>query len=107
MHFCKYLSVALFLLTTLCGQAQETGSVQVATSAPNNRTVTVYYRVPKGYDTKRLDSYRVLFIFGGRNTTGKADATGRLGWGEWASMSHNAASGRTNKKNKPKVQKCH
>ncbi len=58
--------------------------MQVATSAPNNRAVTVYYRVPKGYDTKRLDSYRVLFIFGGRNTTGKADATGRLGWGKWA-----------------------
>ena len=27
--------------------------------------------------------YRVLVIFGGRNTDGKADASGRMGWGEW------------------------
>ena len=52
--------------------------MRVATMAPNNRAVTVCYRVPKDYDAKRLDSYRVLFIFGGRNTTGKADATGLL-----------------------------
>ncbi len=78
MYFYKHLLIALFLSATLCGQAQETGSVQVATMAPNNRKVTVYYRVPKDYDAKRLDSYRVLFIFGGRNTTGKADVTGLL-----------------------------
>ncbi len=90
-------TIALFpflLLSAVFGGQQEldsvqvaTGSVQVATMASNNRTVTVYYRVPKGYDTKRLDSYRVLFIFGGRNTTGKADATGRLGWGKWVDIS--------------------
>ena len=51
------MKIILFLsliLSALCGQAQGTGSVQVATSAPNNRSVTVYYRVPKGYDAKRL-----------------------------------------------------
>lgn len=74
----------LFLLTELCAQAQVTGSVQVATSAPNNKRVTVYYRVPKGYDAQRRDAYRVLMIFGGRNTTGRADVSGRLGWGKWA-----------------------
>ena len=74
----------LLLLTALCGRTQELGSVQVVTRAPNNKTVTVHYRVPKGYDAKRVDAYRVLVIFGGRNTTGKADVTGRLGWGEWA-----------------------
>lgn len=76
--------VALFLSAVLCGQAQSTSSVQVATMAPNNRTVAVYYRVPKGYDAARQEAYRVLVIFGGRNATGAADVTGRLGWGEWA-----------------------
>ena len=42
----QILTIALFLSAVLCGQAQETGSVQVATLAPNNRTVAVYYRVP-------------------------------------------------------------
>ena len=27
--------------------------------------------------------YRVLVIFGGRNTDSKADASGRMGWGKW------------------------
>ena len=78
------MSVALFLSAVLCGQAQVTSSVQVASMAPNNRTVAVYYRVPKDYDAARQESYRVLVIFGGRNATGAADVTGRLGWGEWA-----------------------
>lgn len=68
----QILTIALFLSAVLCGQAQETGSVQVATMAPNNRTVTVFYRVPKDYDAKRLDSYRVLFIFGGPQYHGKS-----------------------------------
>ena len=78
------LTAALLLSAVLCGQAQVTSSVQVATMAPNNRTVAVYYRVPKDYDATRLESYRVLVIFGGRNATGATDVTGRLGWGEWA-----------------------
>ena len=41
------------------------------------------YRVPKGYDKNRRKMYRVLVIFGGRNTDGKADASGRMGWGKW------------------------
>ena len=84
MKMKKIIIFLLLILSALCGQAQGTGSVQVATSAPNNKTVTVYYRVPKDYNAKRLDAYRVLVIFGGRNNTGKADVTGRLGWGEWA-----------------------
>ena len=38
---------------------------------------------PKGYDKNRREMYRVLVIFGGRNTDGKADASGRMGWGKW------------------------
>ncbi|MBE6366443.1 MAG: hypothetical protein E7052_00860 [Lentisphaerae bacterium] len=40
--------------------------------------------MPKGYDKERRERYRVLVMFGGRNTDGKADASGRMGWGEWA-----------------------
>ena len=71
-------ATSLFLSAVLCGQAQVTSSVQVATMAPNNRTVAVYYRVPKGYDASRQESYRVLVIFGGRNVTGAA-GMGRMG----------------------------
>ncbi len=66
------------------GIAAQVESVVIRSRAPNNPQVTVYYRVPKNYDGKRQESYRVMVIFGGRNNTGKADAGGRLGWGPWA-----------------------
>lgn len=58
-------------------------TVTVRTHAPSatNKTVRVTYRVPAGYDASRPDRYRVMVLFGGRNTEGKADASGRLGWG--------------------------
>lgn len=68
---------AIFAITAGAGQ------IEVKTSAPENQTAIFQFRVPKGYQPKRRESYRVLVIFGGRNTDGKADATGRLGWGEW------------------------
>jgi hypothetical protein len=40
--------------------------------------------VPAGYDASRAGLYHALVLFGGRNTDGKADVGGRLGWGEWA-----------------------
>ncbi|MBQ9500972.1 MAG: hypothetical protein IJU70_02320 [Lentisphaeria bacterium] len=55
----------------------------VKTKAPKNRQAVFQYRVPKGYDRNRSGSYRVLVIFGGRNTDGRADASGRMGWGKW------------------------
>lgn len=59
-------------------------SVSVKTPAPENRNVTVYYRVPKDYNPARQENYRVLVIFGGRNCSGKGEASGQLGWGAWA-----------------------
>ena len=59
-------------------------SVRVRTRAPHNKFVTVYYRVPKDYNPRGEDLCRVLVIFGGRNCTGKDDASGRLGWAAWA-----------------------
>ena len=38
------------------------------TKAPQNRNAVFQYRVPKGYDKNRREMYRVLVIFGGRNT---------------------------------------
>ena len=57
------------------------GKIEVKTKAPQNRIAVFHYRVPKGYDKHRREMYRVLVIFGGRNTDGKADASGRMGWG--------------------------
>ena len=53
-------------------------TITVKTKAPQNRNAAFQYRVPKGYDKNRREMYRVLVIFGGRNTDGKADASGRM-----------------------------
>ena len=58
-------------------------TIVVKTKAPQNRNAVFQYRVPKGYDKNRREMYRVLVIFGGRNTDGKAEASGRMGWGKW------------------------
>ena len=58
-------------------------TIVVKTKAPQNRNAVFQYRVPKGYDKNRREMYRVLVIFGGRNTNGKDDASGRMGWGQW------------------------
>ena len=55
-------------------------TIIVKTKAPQNRNAVFQYRVPKGYDKNRREMYRVLVIFGGRNTDGKPDASGRMGW---------------------------
>ena len=48
-------------------------TIIVKTKAPQNRNAVFQYRVPKGYDKNRREMYRVLVIFGGRNTDGVAD----------------------------------
>lgn len=53
-------------------------TIVVKTKAPHNKQVVFQYRIPKGYDKSRREMYRVLVIFGGRNTDGKADASGRM-----------------------------
>ena len=58
-------------------------TIIVKTKAPQNRNAVFQYRVPQGYDKNHREMYRVLVIFGGRNTDGKADASGRMGWGKW------------------------
>ena len=59
-------------------------SVTVKTRAPQNELVTVWYRIPKNYHPRQGQMSRVLVLFGGRNSSGKDMASGRLGWGKWA-----------------------
>ena len=75
----RLLSIAIFMFPLFL--TAET--IVVKTKAPQNRNAVFQYRVPKGYDKNRREMYRVLVIFGGRNTDGKADASGRMGWGKW------------------------
>lgn len=48
-------------------------TIVVKTKAPQNRNAVFQYRVPRGYDKNWREMYRVLVIFGGRNTDGVAD----------------------------------
>ena len=70
----RLLQTIIFLLPLLL--TAET--ITIKTKAPQNRNAVFRYRVPKGYDKNRREMYRVLVIFGGRNTDGKADASGRM-----------------------------
>ena len=77
----KTIFVGLFLIALSLTLSADT--IKVKTRAPQNQQAVFQYRVPRSYDAKRGTAYRVLVIFGGRNTDGKADASGRMGWGEW------------------------
>ena len=81
----KLVAIALFLSAVLRGQAQVTSSVQVASMAPNNRTVAVYYPVPKDYDAARRESY-------GRGSLAEAQRRGEaepsLWWSPCGNIQH-------------------
>ena len=68
----------LFIMILLFPLIIAAETITVKTKAPHNRQAVFQYRVPKGYDKNRREMYRVLVIFGGRNTDGKADASGRM-----------------------------
>ncbi len=55
-------------------------TIKIKTRAPQNRNAVFQYRVSHSYNP--MKTCRVLVIFGGRNTDGKADASGRMGW-DW------------------------
>ena len=61
-------------------------SLDIRTRAPKNPLVKVWYRVPKDYDPQRSLRYRVLVLFGGRNSDGRPEVSGKLGWTEWADL---------------------
>ena len=74
VHMIRMLSIAIFMFPLFL----TADTIVVKTKAPQNRNAVFQYRVPKGYDKNRREMYRVLVIFGGRNTDGKADASGRM-----------------------------
>ena len=76
----RFLGLYVLLAPLLIGAE----TITVKTKAPSNRMAVFQYRVPRNYNASRPETYRVLVLFGGRNTDGKADASGRMGWGEWA-----------------------
>jgi hypothetical protein len=81
MTFFRFLRISSFLLLSHLSIGEE---ITIRTASEKNATAVFQVRVPAGYDASRTELYRVLVLFGGRNTDGKADASGRLGWGEWA-----------------------
>ena len=85
MHYMdKYFCyVFTFVVFSFFGSFSHAETITVKTKAQENKLAVFQYRVPKGYDANRAETYRILVIFGGRNTDGKADASGRMGWGEW------------------------
>ena len=76
------LSILSFQLSAV--PLPQVASVTVKTRAPQNELVTVWYRIPKNYHPRQGQMSRVLVLFGGRNSSGKDMASGRLGWGKWA-----------------------
>ncbi|MFA6999050.1 MAG: hypothetical protein WC198_07820 [Victivallaceae bacterium] len=66
VRICTALNFSLLLLSGITGNSVSADSIQVKTRAPENKTATFNYRVPKGYDGKRCEMYRVLVIFGWR-----------------------------------------
>ena len=72
----QFAKLCVFLLLFPLLLRAET--IVVKTKAPHNKQAVFQYRVPKDYDKSRREMYRVLVIFGGRNTDGKADASGRM-----------------------------
>ena len=72
-------------------------TIKVKTRAPQNQQAVFQYRVPRGYNPRK--TCRVLVIFGGRNTDGKADASGRMGWDEWCGWQKNRIISKTDLQN--------
>ena len=84
----RLISAALALVAALTASASEPviDSLDIRTRAPNNPSVKVWYRVPRNYDPQRSMRYRVLVLFGGRNSDGRPEVSGKLGWTEWADL---------------------
>ena len=84
----RLTSAALALVAAFSAFASEPviDSLDIRTRAPNNPSVKVWYRVPCNYDPQRGLRYRVLVLFGGRNSDGRPEVSGKLGWTEWADL---------------------
>lgn len=79
-----FIGVLALLLAVTASAEENVRCVSVKTKATNNAEAKFWYHVPEGYDAKRKTPYPVLVYFGGRNCTGEAEASGKLGWSDWA-----------------------
>ena len=84
----RLIFAALALAAAFSASASEPviDSLDIRTSSPKNPLVKVWYRVPKDYDAQRSLRYRILVLFGGRNSDGRPEVSGKLGWTEWADL---------------------
>jgi len=76
--------VSVLAASVFADGAASVESVTVPTKAPHNQEAMFWYHVPASYDAKRKKPYPVLVYFGGRNCKGKDEASGKLGWSDWA-----------------------
>ena len=84
MHLSKFLVTVISLLLISKLHAD---TIKVKTRAPQNQQAVFQFRVPRGYNPRKI--CRVLVIFGGRNTNGIADASGRMDRGDWCGWQKN------------------
>ena len=73
-----FLLLCLLAASPVAAGSARIESIQVRTRAPENRTVTVHFRIPANYDPEQAGLSRVLILFGGRNTDGRDASNGFL-----------------------------
>ncbi|HCG20631.1 MAG TPA: hypothetical protein DER26_06515 [Verrucomicrobia bacterium] len=76
----------LLLVAHAYAAEPEIDCVEVKTRAKENALVKVWYRVPRNHDANGKGLSRILILFGGRNSDGKPEVSGKLGWTEWADL---------------------
>ncbi len=81
MELTKTVIYAFFVFLIYTGKIVTGIELPIATNSTANSNVDIQCRIPKGYSNEH--QYNILVLFGGRNTDGKADASGRMGWGKW------------------------
>ncbi len=74
----------LCLAVTLHASPALITNVTVRTRAKSNPNPSIWYRVPCDYRKVPGRKWRTLVIFGGRNCSGEAEVSGKLGWLPWA-----------------------
>lgn len=79
-----FLPLLVLAFAECAGGAGNSFCISVRTKAPHNPQARVWCHVPAKYETNRKAPYPVLVYFGGRNCTGEAEASGKLGWSDWA-----------------------
>ena len=78
------LVAVLLFSVSLFASTGTVSRVNVRTRANGNPNPSIWYRVPCDYRKVPGRRWRTLVIFGGRNCSGEAEVSGKLGWLPWA-----------------------